>query len=76
MAWGERTVGPRPGSGCAPRGCGFRWGPGRECLFLASTAKGGKRPGGGWGQLNAPGGPWARVGATVPPVCLKRLPDP
>lgn len=51
----------------------FPVGPGRECLFLVSTAKGGKGPGWGWGQLNMLGGPRAKV---AHPVCLKGLPDP
>lgn len=34
----------RLGLGCAPCGCGFRWGPGREHLFLdLDAAKGRKK---------------------------------
>lgn len=72
MAWGwvgARWWEQRPGSGCAPHGCGFCWEAGREHLFLASdTAKGqeedevGVERGwdGGWGQLE---GHWVDLGS-------------
>lgn len=53
MAWGGPDGGNRgTGSGHASRGCGFRWGPGREHLFLAlDTATGRKRLGWGVGAV-------------------------